>query len=44
VLSEFAPRLAVVSEAVCETEVDRREWTLAELFPEPFEDVPPTRG
>jgi cytidine deaminase len=40
VLSEFAPHLAVVSEA----DGERREWTLAELFPEPFEDVPPTRG
>jgi cytidine deaminase len=32
VLSEFAPRLEVVSES----DAQRREWTLAELLPEPF--------
>jgi cytidine deaminase len=33
VLSEFSPRLQVVSEAGGE----RREWALGELLPEPFE-------
>jgi cytidine deaminase len=36
VLSEFAPDLRIVSEARGE----RREWTLAELLPEPFDKVP----
>jgi cytidine deaminase len=40
VLSEFAPSLEVVSEA----DGERREWTLAELLPEPFEKVPPKRS
>ena len=40
VLSEFAPNLQVVSEA----DGERREWTLAELLPEPFEDVPARKG
>ena len=40
VLSEFAPNLQVVSEASGE----RREWTLQELLPEPFDDVPRAGG
>lgn len=34
VLSEFSSRLQVVSEA----RGDRREWTLADLLPEPFDE------
>jgi cytidine deaminase len=38
VLNEFAPGLQVVSEASGERS-ERREWTLQELLPEPFEAV-----
>ena len=43
VLSEFAPDLQVVSEASGERS-ERREWTLQELLPEPFDDVPRAAG
>ena len=39
VLNEFAPHLQVVSEASGEGS-ERREWTLRELLPEPFDEVP----
>ncbi len=36
VLAEFAPELSIVSEA----DGDRREWTLGELLPAPFRELP----
>ena len=40
VLAEFAPDLVVVSEAGGL----RKQWTLGELLPEPFEGLPEWRG
>jgi len=39
VLAEFAPELSIVSEADGDRR-DRREWTLGELLPAPFRELP----
>lgn len=40
VLAEFAPEIRVISEAGGE----RREWTLSELLPDPFREIPGRTG
>ena len=40
VLAEFAPDLRVI----CEGSTERRDWTLGELLPEPFEAPPEWRA
>ena len=40
VLAEFAPEIRVISEA----SGDRREWTLSELLPDPFREIPGRTG